>query len=133
MAKVRARRQSWRVAVSGLLAREYVRWPRMASRRSETVICVPLHGQRATPLLLALDIRPGAPRFQGAHALKIKRGTAAAAPPVAMGRHGGLDQASPQIASAVLTTSSSLRFWSSGVMALPSSVEAKPHCGAMPS
>jgi hypothetical protein len=39
----------------------------------------------------------------------------------------------PQIVSAVFTTRSSLRFWPSSVMALPSSVEAKPHCGAMPS
>ena len=43
------------------------------------------------------------------------------------------DHPSPQIASAVLTTSSSLRRWSSAVIELPSSVEAKPHWGAMPS
>ncbi len=35
----------------------------------------------------------------------------------------------PQTDFATLATSSSLRRWSSGVMRLPSIVEAKPHCG----
>ena len=42
-------------------------------------------------------------------------------------------QTLPQMRSAVAVTSSSFCFCSSSVSLLPSSVEAKPHCGAMPS
>ena len=42
-------------------------------------------------------------------------------------------QTLPQIRSAVAVTSSSFCLCSSSVSLLPSSVEAKPHCGAMPS
>ena len=37
----------------------------------------------------------------------------------------------PHTCRAVSTTSSSLRFWSSGVIRLPTTSEAKPHCGLM--
>jgi len=42
-------------------------------------------------------------------------------------------QTLPQMRSAVAVTSSSFCVCSSSVSVLPSSVEAKPHCGAMPS
>src|SRR5690606_16266941 len=41
----------------------------------------------------------------------------------------GEARAQPQARSAVETTSSSLRRWSSTVSRLPSAVDAKPHCG----